>query len=445
MIDGTQFTFHTPHPKTYLLGLPCWEVLINEKTGQKVNDMRTANIRGLDMKLKPSINGGYNLLINGSLHKYYNYGKQNADQFTFSKLVQSVDSITDILGINPDKCVLHGLEIGVNLPLSYSPAKVLKNLVCYRSRPFTQINKRSAYKGAQCALTQYTVKVYDKQKQSGIDCGNILRVEVSVSKMQAMTKYNIITLADLQNVDKVFPLVNILQEALNGIIWNDTAANLNRLSDRELKQWLFYSNPKSWQAMGKFKRNRANKAWEILLRKYGNPPNLLPLVLNTWKSLFNCEKEAQKPQPFYQLSNKSEAVETATFLPLECTVKRLHPNQVNSIYRNTENYYIENNNIISKENKKKEAKKLYCLSCGRNIEQQKKSSKFCSEKLYGRSAKKCRNKKSNLRRDMKIKVERAIKQNTFLAITYQDKTGNAYTDILHSTALASCYKSNRFN
>src|SRR5687768_17317910 len=141
VIDGLQLTFQTPNPKSYLLDLDCWEILIYEKSGDRVNAIRSTNLRGLDLKLKPSMNGGYNLLVNGSFHKFYNCGEHNTDQFTFLKLVQSIDSFTDIFGIKAEKCFLHGLEIGVNITLPYPPLKILKNAVCFRSRPFALINK----------------------------------------------------------------------------------------------------------------------------------------------------------------------------------------------------------------------------------------------------------------------------------------------------------------
>jgi hypothetical protein len=40
-----------------------------------------------------------------------------------------------------------------------------------------------------------------------------------------------------------------------------------------------------------------------------------------------------------------------------------------------------------------------CLTCGRDISGQKSTSKYCSEKLFGREVKRCRNIISNLRRD----------------------------------------------
>lgn len=387
MIDGTQFTFHAPDNRTYLLALPCWDILVNESTGIRVNDVRTANLRGLEIKLKPSSKGGYLLLVNGSLHKYYNYGQHNADQFTFHKLRQSIDSFIDLFGVTPESCFVHGLEIGLNLPLPYSPLKVLKSVVCYRSKPFTLISKRNARKGLECGLNQYAVKLYDKAEQSGIDCGNVLRFEVHIDKMQVISRYNILSLSDLYDERKVFDLLNVLVDALQGIVWTDSNVNIKRLSDREQKQWFYYSNPKTWGQLSKQGRYKALKKWETLLHKYGNPPNLLPLIKHTWQELFASENEAGKGLLFYQVGFKSEAVEKATFLQLECTVKRSPVPTQNSTITDT-SFGIKKNYNIRK-------RKLLCLTCGKDISNQKKGSRFCSEKVHGKAGKRCRNKHSN--------------------------------------------------
>ncbi len=437
MIDGIQLTFTTRNPKSHLLGLPCWEVLVNEKTGTKVNDIRTAHLRGLDLKLKPSSYDGHNFIANGSLHKFHNCGEHNTDQFTFSKLRQSIDSFTDVFGIDPRQCYIHGLEIGVNITLPFSPLRVLKNLVCFRTKPFTQINKKSLTKGLQCSLTQYRVKVYDKAKQSGIDCGNVLRFEVAVDKMQVLAKYGITTLADLQVVKKVYSLFTVLKDALCGIIWTDTAADLNRLTNRELKQWLYYSNPKTWEGLGKFQRLRAGKTWEKLLHRYGNPVDLLPFILSTWKSLFLGELEAENPQPFYQSILKSEAEESATFLPLVCTVKRLHTPRQNPTISNTTFLKKEDTQATTKQQPETIPKKRFCPSCGRDISTQDKRTVFCSEKIYSKAGKRCRNKSSNKRRDHKRKIQSAMKKNNYLLITYSDGTGATFSDVLHPSEIST--------
>lgn len=50
----------------------------------------------------------------------------------------------------------------------------------------------------------------------------------------------------------------------------------------------------------------------------------------------------------------------------------------------------------------------FCLSCGRDISEQKKGSKYCSEKLYGKSVKSCRNKDSNPRHNPKNNFHKKV-------------------------------------
>jgi hypothetical protein len=435
VIDGIQLTYTTRNPKSHLLGLPCWEVLVNEKTGTRVNDIRTAHLRGLDLKLKPSLYDGHNFIANGSLHKFHNGGEHNADQFTFSKLLQSIDSFSDIFTLDPGKTKIHGLEIGVNINLAFPPLRVLKNLVCYRSRPFDPINKRSLTKGLQCSLTQYRVKVYDKAKQSGVECGNVLRFEVAVDKMQVLKQYGISTLADLYDLSKVYPLVNVLKETLEGIIWTDTTTDLSRLTDKEQRQWLSFSNAKTWQGMEKRGRYKALNKWHKLLSKYGHPPNLLPFVIKTWESLFPGELEAENRRLFYQPSKEVEAGIMATFLPLECTVKK-------SLFDVSENeftdttFFQELTPFVPAEIKSDLIDlKRFCPSCNREISHQRRQTVYCSEKLYGKAAKCCRNKISNKRRDTKRKMNTAMKKNDFLLITYKDEKGRAFSDVLHPSEI----------
>lgn len=430
MIDGTQFLYHTPDPNTYLLGFPSWDWITNKKTGKNYDSICFTKFRGLYVKLKPSMNGGYNLLVNGSFHTFYNCGEHNADQFTFEKLSQAIDSFTKLFSIEPEQCFVHGLEVGVNIKLSFTPLRILKNIVSHRIKEFTPVDERNARKGKLCDFKQYSVKIYDKANTNGGKCDNVLRFEVSVDKMQAIKRFNISTLADLQNPAKVFSLVDLLTNTLKDIVWTDNNINLNRLLPREQKQWLYYSNPNTWPKLDKRARYKALRKWETLLHKYSKPFDLLPIVIDTWKKLFDGI-EAETGGPFYQNSDSLEADELETILPLECTVKKSPPiietdNLITTTFSITEN--------INKTCKSK-ALKRYCLSCGKDISKQSERAIFCSEKLYGKAGKKCRNQHSNKRRSHKRKINQAMTKNRFLLITYTDQFGVTYTDILHSSEL----------
>jgi hypothetical protein len=465
MIDGVQFTYHSNNAR--LTKLPCWEVLVNESTGQKVNDLRTCSIRGMHLQLKPRTNiNGFALLANGSLPMWHNCGINNAYNFTFINLIDSIDSVTSALTISPSNCYLHGLEIGVNIPLPYSPNRILQNAICYKGRPFTQINTRQYSKGINASLTDYNVKLYSKTAQSNTGT-NILRLEVHLHKMRFAKGYNITTLADLQNPAKVFKLYAILHEALSHIIFTDTKVQLSQLNNREQKQWLAISNPLSWQNLNKFKALRQRKTAKNLIQKHGNLINLEAELLQAWHTAFNGINTADKTLLFHRQNLENEADKNATISQLECTGKRSHILTENTIPQNTSfsTQIIENNliktvdincanttknnkNALAKNNNKKNVRTnaqnqiatpakppTKCASCGKDISTQRNGSKFCSEAIHGKKAKQCRNKASNKTRTIKRRIAKAEHQNQFLAITYTND-GHTYTDILHPTELS---------
>ena len=96
-------------------------------------------------------------------------------------------------------------------------------------------------------------------------------------------------------------------------------------------------------------------------------------------------------------------------------------------------YVLENvasSDIFQRHAKQAKKPPRYCISCGREITRQKSGSLFCSEKLYNKQARQCRNKDSNRRLAIKRKINRAMNNDLMLRVTYRDQDGNTYTDIL---------------
>lgn len=435
MIDGVQFTYHTKGKA--LLKLPIWNVEIHEQTGKRVNDERNANFRSMYLKLKPCTNNnGFNLLANGSLHKWYNCGEHNNNDFSFLSLYDTICSVTSALIIDPSQCYLHGLEIGLNIVLPFTALRVIKNVVCYKGKPFTQINKRNTHKGIVCSLSDYDVKLYDKAAQSKSEGGKVLRFEIHLHKMRVIKDYEIATLLDLQNPFKTYALKNLLIDVLSSIVWTDTAVQLSMLSNREQKQWLYLCNQTSWQSMNKRKAYREREKVCRLIQKHGNKIDLKPLILTTWETLFFDVLEAQKMGLFHQHIFKKEAEKNGTISQLECYVKRSHILDQNTRVVNTT---ISKEISINKERKKcakdEQIKNVRtCKSCGNDITRQHYKSVFCSELIRGKAAKKCRNKNSNTRRLLKDKIKKAMIQQNFIAVTYTENE-KTYTDTLHPTEI----------
>lgn len=437
MIDGIQITYHAPG-HTHLTAFSCWEVTINEHTGEQVDDVRRASFRGMNMELKPAATG-YRLTINGSLHKYYNGGNHNANEFPFTDLQYAVNSLSAAIGIEPANMELHGIEIGINVPLPFTPLRVLNNAVCYKNKPFRPIHKRNKRKGLICCLYDYDVKLYDKAEQSGIDCGYLLRIEVKVNKMRYLQGYGLATLEDLIALSKIYPLVQVLTHVLDSIIWTDSEVDLHRMNNREQKQWLYLSNPTSWEGMNKYQLRENRKKLTGLFARYVNSPVssvIGPLLMDTWDRQFTEAVEAQNGPPFHRPFKNLEADQISTFSPLECIGEKVIEGEPILICPLTGFSIGDINNIkeCAHINGAKNAQPpRYCASCGRDISDQSKHSRFCSERLYGQRAKQCRNKESNRRRDHKRTITSAIRMNRLVTISY--RTNRAVIYSLHPSGI----------
>ena len=437
MFDGINALYKVADKGSHLPSLYCWERLYYEATAKPVNEDKTAQIRGLNIALKPSINGS-NFLIKGSLHKWHNIGEDNSNQFTFIDVQTAVSSLCFVFDIEPENIELHGLEIGVNIKLPYHVWRLLNNLVSYKGKAFTPINKHNLRLGFICCFTDYEVKIYDKGKQAGTGNEHLLRLEVKVRKMRFLNDYGFKTLEDLTNVNKAFAAKEIIINVLNGIIWTDNSVNKKGFSGREMKQWLKYENPKTWQGLqGKENLRYARNQWNYLLKKHGTPPDLLPLFLATWQSLFCENLEAQNTPPFHQINEKIKHKKTPPFHPLYGQCK----GGKNETLPDVGFYNINNNNISKKRAEIEQPKNRACKTCKKDISHQRPQSLFCSKNFVGeKQAKQCRNKNSNQRRSQKKIIEKATIKKMFVSITYVE-AGNTYTDILQPCEIDMSAKS----
>ena len=59
--------------------------------------------------------GGKRWIIKGSLHKFYNEGRHNANDFTYRMLLIALARLEREFGLCLERCYLENLETGVNL------------------------------------------------------------------------------------------------------------------------------------------------------------------------------------------------------------------------------------------------------------------------------------------------------------------------------------------
>lgn len=419
MIDGVKISCNT-------LDARIWE-----KTGEleffssvscstgELMQRKEAKYKGLSFVVTHTVINPYHGFISGSLHKYKNNGEHNADDFTFSDLVKVIEELKEKFSVIPEKTPLHRLEIGANIVLPFKAKRLIDGAICHKGEPFNKMSKKSGFIGCICEHTDYDIKLYDKGTQERLN-KNLLRVEIRLKRMR-MLGDKIKTLADVCKESNLKIVCDLLLEKIKEIIFFDKQSKLKAISEPQKLRFERYGNPYFWMGKNHVQYCKAKQKYKELVKKYGcmDLQNLLLELLGE-KLNFLINDKPKKGNIFHGFLNDGKQKERVTFSTLEYVL---------------ENVTLEGRKTEDKQRDKiyKQMKdgKRYCKICGRDISNQKKGSVFCSEKLYGKEAKKCRNKDSNRRLEIRRKIQRIFKYDIFLQIVYTDETGSEYAEIFH--------------
>ena len=274
--------------------------LVDTQTGVILDPTQKAFNRGLTFRQVPRKTGeGQRVEVQGSLHKFYNNGEHNADQFTAADLLLTLDQLVTLYGIDPFTSKINNIEFGVNVELPFPVAPLLENLVSYKNKPF-RCDTRSKTPYYECQCQRYTVKLYDKGKQRGLD-GNLLRVEIKVAKMIYFEKTGVClnTLADLLTVANYRRLGALLMNTFNKILFDDPTIRPDTLTARERELYQNGRNPRYWQTPDNLTTTQANthnqrlgrteQRYRALLDKHrrgeNRPAQTAALIAQTWDQL----------------------------------------------------------------------------------------------------------------------------------------------------------------
>ena len=309
MFDGMKIQDVTVSTDALLTNdLLTFGALVDPQTGAFINPIRRAISRGLTFRLVPRRNGqGDRVEVKGSLHKFHNNGQHNADQFTAADLLLTLDQLVTNYGFDPFRSKVNNIEFGVNVVLPFPVVHVLQNLLSYKNRPFTcDTHSKTPY--YECRFQQFTVKLYDKGKQKGLD-EEVLRAEIKVSKMAYFnnTGVKINTLADLLNVANHGILGRLLVDTFNEILFDDPTINPATLTARERETYQNGRNPRFWQSAATLptteynrqrkSRQRTETSFRALLDQHRQGENLqsqtATLIAQTWQRLSTVSPDLQ--------------------------------------------------------------------------------------------------------------------------------------------------------
>lgn len=98
----------------------------------------------------------------GSIHKYFNGGLHNYNDFNVVNISSVVSEIEEKFEVDIYETELCNLEFGVNVVLPFPVSMVLDNLLVHKGEPFISPDKKKGRHYYVCIHAQYIIKIYDK-------------------------------------------------------------------------------------------------------------------------------------------------------------------------------------------------------------------------------------------------------------------------------------------
>lgn len=383
---------------------------VSENTGEILGGRKVATYKGLTFSINTNSTTGAYCTIWGSLHKYKNNGTHNNDNFLYCELLDVLKDLETKFNIKPSTTQITALEIGYNIPTTkINPETIIKSAICHKKRTFRPLNDKKRLLGKVCIYSDYSIKIYNKGKQGGINT-NVLRLEFKALRQRVLEPCKVQTLLDLKDKNKLNALFLLLFEGLHEIIFFDFSFKGETLTKSKMKSWKQYNNPNLWAELDKNNLYKAKINYLDLLKKY-DCKNWGKYCINeaTKAHLFFINVKHNFRRLFPQKTVEALKLKKATFSTLECILE-------NVSFKTLKTDTKKSNKFLPIFQKNE------CLECGQIFTTKNKKSKFCS--------KSCRNKDSNRRLAIKRKINRAMDKNIFLRITYT-YNGVDYTDTLH--------------
>lgn len=334
----------------------------NKGYNYKETDYKNLNIRVFDTGT---------VLIVGSLHKFYNEGLHNYNQYTLEDVSRTLIKLNNELGIEPKTARIQSLEFGLNLLTN--PTLFIENLVTHKTNMFNRFDvinsngKKTLEKGKQ-----FNLKIYDKGLQNRKYTHDlILRFEYVCRKMELISKHPIY-LSNLLKPEIIERCGCLLKKAYKDLIIKEPV-NLRGMKTNERELYLKGINPNYWSTLTKQTRYRKRNEFNQLL------------------DLYSTDRIKEKTHQIFieTLHNIINTVNQIGYLLTDFIKPLRLP------FDSLDNISISNHSGFNTMN---------CITCGRDISNQKVGSKYCSEKTFGKDAKKCRNHNNNKRNNLIRKI-----------------------------------------
>jgi len=224
--------------------------------------------------------GKFTLCVLGSIHKFFNNGKHNFNDYFLKDIIITIDKLGKLLFFNAENCRIHNIEIGFNISPMVKTKTILKGLLSHKNVRF----KSYSIPGAELfevIHNNYIIKVYDKAKQyrsMGYDLpDDIIRIELKYKKMadlitllnsKKIINRDFIVLSDLKNISVLVAFGELVIKIWNEILFYDFTINKKFLSESIQRKLDVWQNINQWESFNKQKRLKQKKILKEVIKKH---------------------------------------------------------------------------------------------------------------------------------------------------------------------------------
>lgn len=319
-----------------------------------------------------------NIKLNGSLHKYYNAGRHNHNDFSYDNICSVLNTLETVYKIDLNS-ELNNVEYGVNIITTFNPDRFINSLIMHTGEQFKPFNVSTDKEcsGKECEHINYCIKIYNKQKQYILP-DNVLRCEIKVIKMRYFEDNGISlkTLSDLKNINIYSKMQALLTATINDCLIYDIDRSLQGINTKERIILSEGRNFHYWQDLKKeCKTNR--KKYYSTLKKYTEThnkfstgkikENIINLNNQKYSELMHTDGNIFTDILTDNTGANSHFIYSVNLYPSTLELFNI----LTTIFQIIENYKKEH--LVEKEKLK------LCQVTGLNISMQKGKSKFLSE------------------------------------------------------------------
>lgn len=211
-----------------------------EVTGEYFSRIKNISIR---------IHASRWLIISGSIHKYWNQGKHNNDDFTIQNFIVAIEDLSEIIGLNLWDFRLFKIEAGVNIIPPIITTKILHNTFMHKKVDFKWVSITGVGTYYNCKHNEYHIKLYDKAKQHDLPY-ELLRYEIFFTS-EMLKKNGIYKVSDVLLKENIDFMVKFLLIEFTNILFYDPTIKKQDISEQQKVQLSDWSNPRFWSALSK--------------------------------------------------------------------------------------------------------------------------------------------------------------------------------------------------